>query len=70
MFKRPGHKAVDTHIFFLENLDAEQARRERVNDDVHIVELACDCRRIVILFVFAPNDVNGVIANVPFLQNQ
>ena len=50
-------------------LDATVASllRERVYDDMNVVELTCYCWRVVIFLVIRPHNVNNVISNVSLL---
>jgi len=50
-----------------EHLNAEKAVRLWINDDVCLVESACDCERIVVANILAPDDMHKVVADVTLL---
>lgn len=51
----------------LEDLDSIEAVGHRVDDDVNVVELRRDGLRVVVALVLRPDDVHGVVTDVPLL---
>lgn len=59
-------RSEDGDGFLLADLDACEPGRQRVDDDVTVIEFATDGVRIVVTQVFAVDDVHVVVANVAF----
>ena len=56
--------ACVTYVWFLLNLDSEEARSERVDDDEYICELSFEDGSSVVSPVLTPNNVDLVVAKV------
>ena len=64
-------KGVDTANRILDKqLHSHETMRYRVNHDADMIEIGANCVRAIVPLVFTPDDLDKIIANVPFLESE